>query len=294
MGFGSPSALYKQLALDSSPVCGVCGLLYPDSDHREEHGETKRKKRQPNLGSGRRIELPDASRATGPFRQGLEALDEYISLVHSEESWLEGNVEEGRFKGKRFITQYVDRGIWEEARREEFTEEQWRELCEQHGADPGRGRLLLDASAATAGGVTRAPSAFLTALIAACALAGRPLSGLGAKESSLLPDLIEALHPDPESADMDKLYANAKELREVAEHLAARVRGGVVEGGRRIEEVSREEHWAAWFVRDIEERRASADEQTHERPRKELPGFAGRLTPTDIDRIKRLRLEPPQ
>jgi hypothetical protein len=79
--------------------------------------------------------------------------------------------------------------------------------------------------------VSRTPSYFLTVLIATYALAGRPFIASGSPEESLLPLLIEALHPDPESADMEKVYAKAAELFKVAGHLAARVRGGVVERG---------------------------------------------------------------
>jgi hypothetical protein len=90
-GLASPGTLYKQLKIDGSPVCGVCGLLYPDRDHREGH-KGKRKKRQPGVGGGHRINLPDASRARNLFRQTLEALHEFISFVDIEESWLEGNL----------------------------------------------------------------------------------------------------------------------------------------------------------------------------------------------------------
>ena len=58
MTFGSAEALYKQLELDGSPVCGVCGQLYPEPGHREKH-RSKRKKKQPGVGGGHRVELPD-------------------------------------------------------------------------------------------------------------------------------------------------------------------------------------------------------------------------------------------
>jgi hypothetical protein len=142
-----------------------------------------------------------------------------------EESWLEGNLEAGQFKGKHFITHSVDRDAREVARREEFTEE-WKELCEQHGGDPASDQVLLSVGEATLGGVSRTPSYFLTVLIATYALAGRLLTAPGSPEESPLPLLIKALPPDPESADMEKVYAKAAELFKVAGHLAAHVRGG--------------------------------------------------------------------
>ncbi|MDP9475740.1 MAG: hypothetical protein M3R38_08635 [Actinomycetota bacterium] len=299
LGFRSPNALYLQLELDGSPVCGTCGLIYPDLDHRDEHeAKNKRRKRRPGVGGGHRIELPDASDAASLFRQTLEALDEFIAFVYVEESWLEGNVEEDGFKGKHFITRSVERDAREAARREEFTEEQWRELCERHGADPGSEQVVLSVGEATAGGVGRAPSHFLTALIAACVLADRPLTAPDRFKKPPPPPLMEvlvgALHPDPKSADMGKVYAKVNDLREAAGHLAARVRGGFVGSGKGIEEVSREEHFAAWLIRSLEEEGAPADEGTHERLKKKFPSLAEWLTPTEIDRIKRLRLEPPQ
>jgi hypothetical protein len=107
-----------------------------------------------------------------------------------------------------------------------------------------------------------------------------------------MPPLVEALHPDPESADMEKVYAKVDELIKVAGHLVARVRGGVVEKGTGIEEVSREEHFAAWLLRGAEEEGASSDEEIHERVKQTFPSFAW-LTPREIDRIRRERLEPP-
>lgn len=281
MQFRSAEMLYKQLEQDGSPVCGVCGLLYPDRAHREGHKD-KRKKRQPGVGGGgRRVKLPDASDPRSLFRRAIEDLDEYLAFVDVEESWLEGNVEEGQFKGKHFITHYVDREAREVATREEFTDEQWKELCEEHDADPASDQVVLSFGEATAGGVGRTPSVFLTALIAAYALAHQPLT-----------PLIEALHYEPDSVPRDELNANVDELHRVAGHLAARVRGGVVERGRGIEEIPREEHFAAWLIQGLKEEGASSDEEIHERIRKTFPSFDW-LTPKEIDRIRRERLEPP-
>ena len=292
LGFRSPAMRYKQLELDGSPVCGVCCQLYPDRDHRKGH-KNKPEKRQPGVGGGHREKLPDASDAHHLFRQSLESLNEFIAFVDVEESWLEGNLEEGRFKGKRFITHNVDRDVWEVARREEFTEEEWKELCEQRGGDPDSDQIVLSEGEATPGGVSRTPSYFLTVLIATYALAGRPLTTPGPFEKPLMPPLIEALHPDPESADMEKVYAKVVELIKVAGHLAARVRGGVVERGTGIEEVSREEHFAAWLISGLSEEAPSSDEEIHERLKKTFPSFAEWLTPKEIDRIRREHLEPP-
>ena len=142
--FGSPEALYKQLSQDGFPVCTVCGETTVQSGHCER----PRQPRQPDLGGGRRIKLPEASRAQSLFRQALKELDVYIHFADSEEGWLHGNFdeEEGQFKGKRFLTHSVDRDAWEVARRERFTEEEWKELCEQHGVDPNTASTQVETS----------------------------------------------------------------------------------------------------------------------------------------------------
>ena len=170
IGFGSAETLYKQLESDGSPVCGVCGRLYPEPDHREEH-KSKRRQRQSGVGGGHRVKLPDAGSASGLFRMALRELEFYISLAEAEETWLEGNIEKGEFKGKHFLTHNVDRDALEIARREEFTPEEWRDLCEQHGVEPERDQVALSRGEASPGGLSRTPSMFLTALIAAYALA---------------------------------------------------------------------------------------------------------------------------
>ena len=280
--FGSPEALYKQLSLDGFPVCTVCG----ETPVQSGHCKRPRQQRQPDLGGGRRIKLPEASRARSLFRQALKELDVYIHFVDDEEGWLHGDFdkEKGQFKGKRFITHSVDRDAWEVARREEFTEEQWKELCEQHGVDPSRDQFVLSVGQeASAGGALRTPSTFLNTLVAMYALAHQPLR-----------PLIEALHYDPETADMKKVSAKVHELREVAGHLASRVRGGFVERGRGVDEVSRHEHFAAWLIRDLEEEGASSDEEIYERLKQTSSSFADWLGPKEIAHIRRQRLEPPQ
>jgi hypothetical protein len=288
MDFGSAEALYKQLESDGSPVCGVCGLLYPEPGHREEH-VGKRRKRQPGVGGGHRIRLPDASDAEGLFREALGELDRYLFFVGMEESWLEGNLEEDGFKGKHFITHSVDRDSVEVARREDYrrrddpTEAAWKELCERHGVDPESEEIVVSVGSAAPGGVSRTPSAFLTALVADYELAALPLERL-----------VEALHHDPDSTDWEGLYATAERLRKTAGHLAARVRGGAVEGGRGVEEVPREEHFAAWLIRYLEVEGAATDDEIHQRLQRSLPDLADRLTTKDISRIRLERLDPPE
>lgn len=290
MGFQSAEVLYKQLESDGSPVCGVCGLLYPEPDHREEH-KGKRRKRQPGVGGGHRVKLPDVAAARGLFRAALKELDLYIALAEIEESWLEGNIEEGEFRGKRFITHSVDRDALEIAWRQAFTAEEWRELCEQYGGDPESDQVVLSRGTATPGGVTRTPSFFLAALIAAYALA----TPLNTSITSALPlkPLVDSLHHEPDSAAWEEIADNIEDLRKVAGHLAARVRGAKVESGTGITEVPRQKHFVAWLIRALEKEGVSSDEDVLEEL-KSLLSLTDELTVKDIDRIRRMRLEPPE
>lgn len=277
--FESSQALYTRLANDGFPVCKVCG----QTPARPSHCENPKRKRQPDLGTGRRVRLPDTNASSELFRAALKELALYIPLAESEESWLEGNTEEGRFKGKHFITHSVDRDALEIARREEFTEEEWRELCEQYGGDPAYGQVVLSRGEASPGGVTRTPSMFLVALVAAYALTNQPLA-----------PLVRALHHAPDSVGWDQLVDNVDELSKVAGHLATRLRGGTVERGRGVEEISPEEHFLAWCIRTLDKEGLPSDEDVLARLRKTFPSIARELTTRDIDRIRREHLEPPE
>ncbi len=277
--FRSLANLYQQLANDGFPVCTVCG----DTPAGPGHCEKPKKRRQPDLGSGHRVELPDAIAAHPLFRRALRELDERILLVDAEEGWLEGYTEDGEFKGKHFVTQHVDRTGTEFARREDFTAEAWKGMCERHGVAFESEVLVTSPGSATAGGVNRAPSDWLTSLIAVYALAGLPLA-----------PLVEALHRRPDAARWEELEGNLEELRKAARHLAIRVRGGIVGSGRGVEEVSSDDHFAAWLVRSLEEEDADSDEEMHERLKKVFPSWANRLTPEEISRVKRLGLTLPE
>jgi hypothetical protein len=101
------------------------------------------------------------------------------------------------------------------------------------------------------------------------------------------------LHHEPDSVAWAELIDNVDDLRKVAGgYLATRVRGGVVERGRGVEEVSREEHFVAWLIHYWEAEGVSSDEEIHELVKRTYPSLA-LLTPKEIGRIRRERLEPP-
>jgi hypothetical protein len=131
--------------------------------------------------------------------------------------------------------------------------------------------------------VTRIPSALLVALVAAHSLTNQPLG-----------PLIKALHPDPSSASWEKIGDSWDDLQKAAGHLATRVRGGIVESGRGVEEILPEEHFVAWLVRSLESRGASSDEEVLEGLRRKFGDLADGLTAHQIRRLRSLGLEPPE
>jgi hypothetical protein len=272
LGFRSPEALYKQLEIDGSPLCGVCGLLYPEAGHPKEH----ERKPQPKLNTETWIKLPNAMNAGGLFRKALEEYNMKLDLVGSEESWL---------RGKSIRTYIVDRPGPESLWRESYTEAKWKKLCERYDADPETtDELYVPVDSAGVVRVGRAPSKRLIALIAAYALAGWPLR-----------TLIERLHPEPDSADERGVEEKVDQLWEAADHLATLVRGGKLGKGNRPPEVPDEEVIAAWLIHGLEEEEELlSDEEVLARLKETLPSIAEGLTANQIYRIRHSGLKPPQ
>ena len=91
------------------------------------------------------------------------------------------------------------------------------------------------------------------------------------------------------------MSVNMEELRKVAGHLATRVYGGTVERGRGVEAISRGEHFVGWLIRDLDKEGVSSDDEAVlEGLQKMFRNLTSELTAKDIDRIRRLRLEPPE
>ena len=271
LGFESPETLYRQLESDGSPVCGVCGLLYPDPNHREEH----ERKPQPKLNTETWIKLPPANAAGGLFRRALKQFDDYLGLVSIEESWL---------RGKSFRTYNVDRDGVELVRRERYTEAEWKKLCERYDADPETDELYAPVGSASVGRVGRAPSDWLIALIAAYALAGWPLR-----------PPIERLHPEPDCADERGVREKVDQLWEAADHLATLIRGGKLGKGNRPPKVPDEKVFLAWLIHGLEEEEGLlSDEGVLARLKETFPNLAKDLTASQIHRIRHLGLKPPQ
>lgn len=186
--------------------------------------------------------------------------------------------------GKRFITHSIDRDAYEVMRREMFYEAEWKELCEQHDIDPTKENFFVSTVEVITKGVTGTPSMWLTTLIAAYALAHQPLE-----------PLLAELHPGPASVEKRLLIEKkVEELKKVAGHLAARVRGGTVGRSAPIEEVSDREHLLAWKIHELEREGVSSKEELFERLKRLAGQLMVDLTPDDVAWLRSLGLKPPE
>ena len=275
--FGSLRALYQQLANDNFPVCEVCGETPVEPDHCEKPGG---RRRRANTDTGTLVKLPPANAARDLFSDALDGLKTYVYSLDIEEDWL--------YEDKRYITAWVDRDVYQVVRRGECSAEEWKELCERHGANPDyTDALNVPTMEYGPAGLNRTPPKELAALIAAYVL-----SPDGLTRRPLEP-LLEALHPDPAAADKEQLREKIEELEKVAGYVAMIVRGGTVERGAPIGEVSRWEHHLAWDIKELDPEGTSSNEEMLERLRALWGESVDDLTPKDIRRLRSLKLPLP-
>jgi hypothetical protein len=123
LGFGSPRALYKQLRTDKHPVCTICGALPVEERHCKPPTAPKRQVRE---GGSEASQLPPAENAMRLITPVLNHLLLFeVGKLKRREEHLEG----GRFVVEREEWKYWWLG------REDFSEEEWRRYCEEHGVD---------------------------------------------------------------------------------------------------------------------------------------------------------------
>jgi hypothetical protein len=275
--FGSPAILYQQLANDGFPVCKVCGETPVPPSHCEKPGGRRRRAR---TDTGTLIKLPPASAAQDLFLEALEGLKSYVYSLDVEEDWLWGD--------KRYITAWVDRDVYKVIHRAECSKEEWEELCERHGANPEE-IDALEVSTVESGpaGINRTPPKDLAALIAAYVF-----SPDGLKRRPLEP-ILEALHPDPAAADKEQLRKKIEDLETVAGYVAMVVRGGTVERGAPIGEVSPWEHFLAWHIQQLDPEGTTSDKEMLERLRAWWGETMDDLTSKDVRWLRSLRLPLP-
>jgi hypothetical protein len=141
------------------------------------------------------------------------------------------------YQGKRFAGTYVFMGRWVFPRRS-YSEQEWKEKCEQYGQDPEVERFYVDGLPSKHPlGASPYPPRDLVALIAAYALSDRPIEPLL--------ELVNPKHAQEDLEEVKKLFYETKAqggrrdgLRRTAQQFAAADRrhrlsgGGGRDGGR--------------------------------------------------------------
>lgn len=171
----------------------------------------------------------------------------YESRLESLEEWLQDG---------RFVSDEVSRTDPEEAyeiRREDFSEREGQELCEEHGINSAQESFHVGAEMGIFSyEAARFPADPIVALIGAYVLADKPLA-----------PLLDVLHPDPEKADrqqLDILVNGSGEGKKhvpgmwyKAQQVAQLVRGGEVRSGRPPEKLSDEDVMTARRIAELKQ-----------------------------------------
>lgn len=233
--------------------------MYPDgtierteSTKEPKAHDTENAKERKARDTGDAKELPPAGRAAGLFRQDLERLTYYLDELPGLKEQLQA---------ERFVSSFWVGEGWEYYPKSEFSEEQWKKLCERYGEDPSVEELGVPIGPVQPQGASATPWEGLVPLIAVHAIMYETVDAL-----------IDVLHPDPSSVDREELYKKkgyVDTLRTYAERLAKAVRGGEVRRGHHPGEVSDLDHWVALFLIEPLAEKGYTDEQIYAQIKKE-------------------------
>jgi hypothetical protein len=129
---------------------------------------------------------------------------------------------------------------WESFDRSDFSEEEWRRLCEEADVDPAWESVMVNLKPrATPVALGGAPWRGLVYLIAMHTLMHKSID-----------PLLDALHPQPDKVDREKLYKEKHglitQLRASAKELAKLVRGGKAGARAPVQGLSPYELKGAW------------------------------------------------
>ena len=280
---GSAAHLYRRLSADGYPVCATCGAAPISKEH------TCKPKRRPGPGTGEGRELPAVSGASGLFTDTLrDLLASVADLEHRHES-----SQDGRIVGRDVVegsTLYLSRRYEYKGRVvENFSEDQWNELCTKHGEDPDIEGFWVDSGALRrAAGATRHPAEPLTTLIGAYALAGGDME-----------ELLERLYPGAPTqeireairkrVDGKKKLDKMDGLKVLAQQLAMLVRGQALVGTP-PPGLTRMEHDAACYITMLRGEKRS-NEEILSRLSNHRTADGSELSMADVHRLENLRLK---
>jgi hypothetical protein len=260
-------------------------LVYPEgyeaSRKRKETSEGKGERWPQTFGQAEELLRPE--RAEHIFRRDLKYLSLSVHLLPDLE--LQFQAKPQRWMAYRRIEN--DRESYE---RDDYSEEQWRRLCEEAGEDPAIESFVVDLEPVVWPfwlGAT--PPEDLVCLIAVHAL----LTGS-------IDSLLDELHPNPDEVDRevlherlnDEKHAYLKTLKTSAEQIAKLVCGGEVFPGKPPPGLFYEKIMVAWvFIRPLAEKGLSDEEILQELGKGESLEVVNRFLGQDLtaEEIGRLR-----
>ena len=278
---GPPTSLYRQLANDGYPVCPACGAAPIDKTHSCES------KRQPGPGTGKSSELPDPSLASELFADTLRSLLARVAdLEPRHESSQDGRiVGTDTFVGSLYLSRRDKRNGKVV---ENFSAEQWNDLCARHGQNPTvEGFWVEGDGLKRAAGAARHPAEPLTTLIGVYALADGDMNRL-----------LETLYPGTptqETLEAIKKRVDGKKkpdkmdgLKALARQLATLVRGQELSGAP-PPGLTPVEHDAACYITMLREEKFSDEEIAKKLSNHRMADGSG-LSRADIQRLGNLQL----
>lgn len=304
-------SMYTRLKNVGLPDWLVYPGVSPQADEQrhaaggEGTGRAAEESRRKARATGEAIQLPAAEGAAnlllrqlrpkllpGEFPGWPESLEEDIDELHRLKEWL---------RGERFVSILYDEHQQEIYHKEELPDEAWRLLCEVEGQDPETSEAVLGPTNPFPLGASPIPWPGWIPLIALYAL----------RNPSVEP-LIQALHPDPASVDVEDLYKARNEegarsdgivteLRIAAGKLAIVVRGGRLRRGAPAPGISSFDLWVKWrFIDPLRRKGLAAEEifaelKARGRPTKHVPTAEGTaFTVEEIRRLASLNLSAPE
>ena len=226
-GFGSVEAMHHQLK-----TWELAGLLPPEK--QEETPKPRVEKPGPRTrNSDPPEEVADASAAADLFNEALDGLARVVEDLEDLDL---------SYQGKGFAGTYKLTGRWTFLRKS-YSEQGWKELCEEYGQDPDVKSFSVDGLPGWESlGVSPYPPRDVVALIAAYALSDRPIEPL---LGALFPG-----HSQEYLEEVRELFYQTKRqdgkdgLRRTAEQFAAAVYGHKVGRGAPPEESPRKHRLA--------------------------------------------------
>jgi hypothetical protein len=294
-GSGAPSArvMYERLQEDWD----LPNWLTKPDDMSESIETIKERKAST---SGEVKELPAAGQAEALFRADLKRLTSYLDEISELKEHLQGKL----YASFSWVGE-----DWEEHWREEYTEDDWKRVCQDFDEDPAQEAFRIPISPYIHHGAGPTPWKGLTLLIVLHTL----------MHERGVDYLLSALHPDPASVNLAELHKVKKkdgaaqngvvtELKRAAAKLAVIVRGGEVKRGKKGEVVPFYEVRIALAVGSLTKEGFSAEEIIHQLKECRLLAEQGRYyvwpeheelarkekyTIDDLKRHQELDLSPP-